>query len=181
MDIHELRKKAMSLPLTPGVYLMKNTNGEIIYVGKAKKLKNRVSQYFGSQHNHSIKVRKMVENVFDFDYILCDSEFEALVLECSLIKQYSPKYNILLKDDKGYSYIRVTREGWPRLSFVLQKEEDGAEYIGPYTSSFAARQMAETAMDAFLLPRCNKRFPQEIGKGRPCLNAHIGKCMAVCS
>ena len=101
MDIHELRKKAMSLPLTPGVYLMKNTEGEIIYVGKAKKLKNRVSQYFGSQHNHSIKVRKMVENVFDFDYILCDSEFEALVLECSLIKQYSPKYNILLKDDKA--------------------------------------------------------------------------------
>ena len=103
------------------------------------------------------------------------------MLEASQIKAHTPKYNILLKDDKGYSYIRITKEQWPRLSFVLQKEDDDAEYLGPYTSSFAARQMAETAMDAFLLPRCNKRFPQEIGKGRPCLNAHIGKCMAVCS
>ena len=103
------------------------------------------------------------------------------MLEASQIKAHTPKYNILLKDDKGYSYIKITKEEWPRLSFVLQKEDDGAEYLGPYTSSFAARQMAETAMDAFLLPRCNKRFPQEIGRGRPCLNAHIGKCMAVCS
>ena len=109
MELAELRKKSMKLPKTPGVYLMKNKKGEIIYVGKAKALKNRVSQYFGSQNNHAVKVRKMVENVDDFDYILTDSEFEALVLECSLIKQYSPKYNILLKDDKGYSYIRVTK------------------------------------------------------------------------
>ena len=113
-NLKKLRKKAMSLPLTPGVYLMKNKKGEIIYVGKAKALKNRVSQYFGSQHNHTEKVRKMVENVEDFDYILCGSEFEALVLECSLIKQHSPKYNILLKDDKGYSYIKVT--GGPPLN-----------------------------------------------------------------
>ena len=123
----------------------------------------------------------MIAHAYAFDVIVCQSEFEALVLEASQIKAHTPKYNILLKDDKGYSYIKVTKEPWPRLSFVLQKEEDDAEYIGPYTSSFAARQMAETAMDAFLLPRCNKRFPQEIGKGRPCLNAHIGKCMAVCS
>ena len=123
----------------------------------------------------------MIAHAYAFDVIVCQSEFEALVLEASQIKAHTPKYNILLKDDKGYSYIKVTTEEWPRLSFTLQKEEDGAEYIGPYTSSFAARQMAETAMDAFLLPRCNKRFPQDCGKGRPCLNAHIGKCMAVCS
>ena len=177
----QLRKKAMALPLLPGVYIMHDKSGKIIYIGKAKALKNRVSQYFGSQNNHAEKVRRMVDNVDDFEYIITDSEFEALILECSLIKQHTPKYNILLKDDKGYSYIKVTKEPWPRLSFVLQKEEDDAEYIGPYTSSFAARQMAETALDAFLLPRCSKRFPQDIGKGRPCLNAHIGKCMAVCS
>ena len=177
----QLRKKAMALPLLPGVYIMHDKSGKIIYIGKAKALKNRVSQYFGSQNNHAEKVRRMVDNVDDFEYIITDSEFEALILECSLIKQHTPKYNILLKDDKGYSYIKVTRDEWPRLSFTLQKEDDGAEYIGPYTSSFAARQMAETAMDAFLLPRCSRRFPQEIGRGRPCLNAHIGKCMAVCS
>ena len=113
-----LRKKSMSLPLTPGVYLMKNKKNEIIYVGKAKALKNRVSSYFGSQNNHGIKVRKMVENVEDFDYIMCDSEFEALVLECSLIKQHTPKYNILLKDDKGYHYIKVTDNGWKNILAV---------------------------------------------------------------
>ena len=153
----------------------------IIYIGKAKRLRIRVSQYFREGVPHDNKVSQMIAHAYAFDVIVCQSEFEALVLEASQIKAHTPKYNILLKDDKGYSYIKVTKEPWPRLSFVLQKEEDDAEYIGPYTSSFAARQMAETAMDAFLLPRCNKRFPQEIGKGRPCLNAHIGKCMAVCS
>ena len=108
--LKELRAKAMALPLQPGVYIMKNKHGEIIYIGKAKKLKNRVSQYFGSQNNHAEKVRRMVENVDDFEYIITDSEFECLILECSLIKQHTPKYNILLKDDKGYSYIRVTDE-----------------------------------------------------------------------
>ena len=181
MTREELKQAALSLPYEPGVYLMKNAAGTVIYVGKAKKLKNRVSQYFQDTAAHNAKTRKMVSNVDHFETIAAATEFEALVLECSLIKHYMPKYNILLKDDKGYSYIKITKEEWPRLSFVLQKEDDGAEYLGPYTSSFAARQMAETAMDAFLLPRCNKRFPQEIGRGRPCLNAHIGKCMAVCS
>ena len=125
--IKELRKKAMQLPLTPGVYLMKNSSSEIIYVGKAKALKNRVSQYFGSEHNHTVKVRKMVENVDDFDVILTDSEFEALVLECSLIKQHSPKYNILLKDDKGYSYIKVTPGKWRNIYAVLQREDDAVD------------------------------------------------------
>ena len=153
----------------------------IIYIGKAKRLRIRVSQYFREGVPHDNKVSQMIAHAYAFDVIVCQSEFEALVLEASQIKAHTPKYNILLKDDKGYSYIKVTKDEWPRLSFTLQKEDDGAEYIGPYTSSFAARQMAETAMDAFLLPRCSRRFPQEIGRGRPCLNAHIGKCMAVCS
>ena len=173
-----LQEKIRLLPESPGCYIMKS-GGEIVYVGKAVNLKNRVRQYFHG--SHTPKVAAMVSRVDDFDLMLCQTNLEALTLECNLIKLHKPQYNILLKDDKGYSYIKVTKEPWPRLSFVLQKEEDDAEYIGPYTSSFAARQMAETAMDAFLLPRCNKRFPQEIGKGRPCLNAHIGKCMAVCS
>ena len=150
MQIQELRKKAMSLPKTPGVYLMKNEKGKIIYVGKAKALKNRVSQYFGSQNTHSVKVRKMVENVFDFDYILTDNEFEALVLECSLIKQYTPKYNILLKDDKGYSYIRVTKGEWPKITAVLQKGKDDARYIGPYTSSFSVTSSVDEALKIFM-------------------------------
>ena len=177
----ELYQKACMLPLLPGVYIIRDKSGTIIYIGKAKRLRIRVSQYFREGVPHDNKVSQMIAHAYAFDVIVCQSEFEALVLEASQIKAHTPKYNILLKDDKGYSYIKVTKEPWPRLSFVLQKEEDDAEYIGPYTSSFAARQMAETAMDAFLLPRCNKRFPQEIGKGRPCLNAHIGKCMAVCS
>ena len=177
----ELYQKACMLPLLPGVYIIRDKADEIIYIGKAKRLRIRVSQYFREGVPHDNKVTQMIAHAFSFDVIVCQSEFEALVLEASQIKAHTPKYNILLKDDKGYSYIKVTREEWPRLSFVLQKEEDGAEYIGPYTSSFAAREMAESAMDAFLLPRCNRRFPQDLGKGRPCLNAHIGKCMGVCS
>lgn len=179
--IKELRKKAMQLPLTPGVYLMKNSSSEIIYVGKAKALKNRVSQYFGSEHNHTVKVRKMVENVDDFDVILTDSEFEALVLECSLIKQHSPKYNILLKDDKGYSYIKVTPGKWRNIYAVLQREDDGAKYIGPYMSSFAARNTVDEAKKIFCLPQCNKVFPRDFGNSRPCLNFFIGQCSGVCS
>ena len=181
MELRELRKKSMALPLTPGVYLMKNKKNEIIYVGKAKKLKNRVSSYFGSQKNHTAKVRKMVENVNDFDYILTDSEFEALVLECSLIKQHSPKYNILLKDDKGYSYIKVTKGDWPQISAVLQKDNDDAQYIGPYTSSFSVRNSVDEARKIFMLPSCGKSFPKEIGKTRPCLTYFIKQCMAPCS
>lgn len=181
MNISELRKKSMALPKTPGVYLMKNSAGEIIYVGKAKALKNRVSQYFGSQNNHSVKVRKMVENVYDFDYILTDSEFEALVLECSLIKQYSPKYNILLKDDKGYSYIKITSGDWPKISAVKQKTDDGSKYLGPYTSSFSVTDSVDEALKIFMLPQCGKSFPREIGKGRPCLNYFIKQCSAPCA
>ena len=179
--LKELRKKAMSLPLTPGVYIMKNAAGEIIYIGKAKALKNRVSQYFGSQNTHTKKVRKMVENVNDFDYILCASEFEALVLECSLIKQHTPKYNILLKDDKGYSYIKVTHGEWKNFTAVKQKDDDSAEYIGPYMSSFGITNAVANAKKAFKLPQCSKRFPKEYGKSRPCLNYSIGQCSAPCA
>ena len=128
MTEKQLRKKAMALPLHPGVYIMKNKDKKIIYIGKAKKLKNRVSQYFGSHSNHSLKVIRMVENVDDFDYILCDSEFEALVLECSLIKQHQPKYNILLKDDKGYNYIKITKEQYPKIRECKQMADDNSQY-----------------------------------------------------
>ncbi len=176
-----LREKSMKLPLTPGVYIMKNKQGKIIYIGKAKKLKNRVSQYFGSQNKHPVKVRKMVENVDDFDYILTDSEFEALVLEASLIKQNQPKYNILLKDDKGYSYIKVTNESYRKISAVLQKDDDTADYIGPFTSSYSVKQSVDEANKIFKLPQCNKSFPKDFKKGRPCLNFHINRCMGVCT
>ena len=179
--ISSLRKKAMSLPLLPGVYIMHDKSGKIIYIGKAKALKNRVSQYFGSQNNHAEKVRRMVDNVDDFEYIITDSEFEALILECSLIKQHTPKYNILLKDDKGYSYIRVSEGDWKKLSYVLQKKNDGAEYIGPYKSSYYVKSAVEEANKIFMLPTCNRRFPQDFRKGRPCLNYHIKQCMAPCT
>ena len=176
-----LRKKAMSLPLLLGVYIMKNADGEIIYIGKAKALKNRVSQYFGSQNRHPIKVRKMVENVDRFDYIVTGSEFEALVLECSLIKQHSPKYNILLKDDKGYSYIRISEGEYRKISAVFNKKDDGSEYIGPYLSSYSVRQSVDAANKIFKLPQCNKVFPRDFGKSRPCLNYYISQCCGLCT
>ncbi len=178
--IKELRARAMRLPLHPGVYLMHDKSGKIIYIGKAKALKNRVSQYFGSEKNHDNKVRQMVAHVDWFEYILTDSEFEALILECSLIKQYRPKYNILLKDDKGYSYIRVSQRPWARISEAKQKTDDGAEYIGPYISGWSVKQSVEEAQRIFLLPTCTRRFPQDIGKGRPCLNYYIRQCCAPC-
>ena len=167
-----LRKKAMALPLLPGVYIMHGKDGTIIYIG---------SQYFGSQNNHPEKVRRMVDNVDDFEYIITDSEFEALILECSLIKQHTPKYNILLKDDKGYSYIRVGQGDWGKISYVLQKADDGARYIGPYKSSFYVKTAVEEANKIFMLPTCGRKFPQDFGKGRPCLNYHIRQCMAPCT
>ena len=177
----ELRKKAMALPLLPGVYIMHGADGGIIYIGKAKALKNRVSQYFGSQNNHPEKVRRMVDRVDDFEYIITDSEFEALILECSLIKQHTPKYNILLKDDKGYSYIRVSAGDWGKLSYVLQKADDGATYIGPYKSSYYVKSAVEEANKIFMLPTCGRQFPRDFRKGRPCLNYHIRQCMAPCT
>lgn len=179
--IEQLRKTAMKLPLLPGVYIMRDKSGNIIYIGKAKALKNRVSQYFGSQRNHPEKVRRMVSNVDRFDYIITDSEFEALVLECSLIKQHTPKYNILLKDDKGYSYIRISGDSWRRISEAKQKADDGAQYLGPYTSGWFVKNAVDEAHKIFKLPTCARKFPQDFGKGRPCLNFHIKQCIAPCT
>ena len=178
--IEELRKKAMALPLHPGVYIMKNSTGEIIYIGKAKLLKNRVSQYFGSQNGHNAKVRRMVENVDTFEHILTASEYEALILECSLIKQYKPKYNILLKDDKGYKYIKITDEPWRRLKSAKQRTDDGATYLGPYLSGLVVNESLDAALKIFKLPQCNKTFPVKT-PSRPCLNFHMNQCMAPCT
>ena len=179
--IKVLRNKAIKLPVNPGVYIMKDISEKIIYIGKAKSLKDRVSQYFGSQKNHEEKVRKMVSNVNDFDYILTDSEFEALVLECSLIKQYRPKYNILLKDDKGYNYIKITNEKWPRIYESKQIIDDGSTYIGPYTSSAYVTKAIDEALNIFKLPRCRKDFSKEKKiNNRACLNYYINQCSAPC-
>ena len=178
----DLRKQAMALPMEPGVYIMKDDSGNIIYIGKAKKLKNRVSQYFGSDQNHTEKVRQMVSRVDRFDYIVVGSEFEALVLECSLIKQHAPKYNILLKDDKGYHYIRVSPPPYSRLSEAKQTADDGARYIGPYMSSYAIKQAVDEANKIYSLSTCAR--PLAFGKKggeRPCLNHHIGQCCAPCT
>ncbi len=176
-----LKQKANKLPLLPGVYIMHSSSGEIIYVGKAKKLKNRVTQYFGSGNQHNDKVRKMVSKVADFEYIICDSEFEALILECSLIKQHSPKYNILLKDDKGYHYIKVTKDKWPTISASFDDNDKSSEYIGPYMSGFVVNQTIDEVRKIFRLPHCSKNFPQCISRSnRPCLNYHIKNCSAPC-
>ena len=179
--LKQLREKAMRLPLTSGVYLMKSKSGKIIYIGKAKALKNRVSQYFGSQNNHPPKVRRMVENVDDFDYILTDSEFEALVLECSLIKQNLPKYNILLKDDKGYSYIKITPNPWGNLWACFRQDDPAATYLGPYTGNYSVSQVVEQAKEIFRLPTCGKVFPRDIRAARPCLNYFLSRCSAPCA
>lgn len=171
----------MALPTTPGVYIMKDKNKKIIYIGKAKALKNRVSSYFGSHTNHTLKVIRMVEHADDFDYILCDSEFEALVLECSLIKQHQPKYNILLKDDKGYNYIKITPPPFSKISECKQMTEDGSSYLGPYTSGYSVKQAVEETLKIYKLPRCNKQFPRDYGKSRPCLNGFMGICSAPCA
>lgn len=178
--IKALRREAMALPLLPGVYMMKDERGTVIYVGKAKQLRNRVSQYFGSDTNHTEKVRQMVSHVDRFEYIVAGSEFEALVLECSLIKQYAPKYNILLKDDKGYRYIRISPPPYSHLTEVKQKADDGARYLGPYMSSYILKQAVDEVNRLFRLATCKK--PLQYGKrcDRPCLNYHIGQCSAPC-
>lgn len=172
----ELKAKANRLPLSPGVYIMKNKSGDIIYIGKAKALKNRVTQYFGNGNQHTEKVRRMVSNVNDFEYILCDSEFEALILENSLIKQNQPKYNILLKDDKGYSYILITNDKWKKITTSKSTDKKG-EYIGPYSSAYVVKETADEARKIFKLPDCTRSFDKP---SKPCLNYHIGLCDAPC-
>ena len=174
-----LREKTSKLTSSPGVYLMKNKESAIIYIGKAKNLKNRVTSYFRENPDHTPKVAAMVSNVYDYDYIVVDSEYEALLLECSLIKQHKPKYNILLKDDKGYHYIRISDEDYPRITNV-KNTKAGGTYLGPYTSGAITKEAVNEANRVFMLPTCRRRFPQDFGRERPCLNYHIKLCMGVC-
>lgn len=178
-DITEELKK---LPQKPGVYLMKNDSGEIIYVGKAINLRNRVRQYFQSSRNHTVKTKTMVPHIAEFEYIVTDSEKEALILECNLIKKHCPRYNIMLKDDKTYPYIKVTlQEDYPRIFMTRKMEKDKAKYYGPFTDVLAAKETVETLHKLFPIRKCKKVFPRDIGKERPCLNHHIGQCLAPCS
>jgi len=181
MTFEELKNKAHSLPAEPGVYIMRNEAHEVIYVGKAKRLKNRVSSYFVDSSSHSLKTRVMVSKIFDFDVIVAASEFEALVLECSLIKRHAPRYNILLKDDKGYPYIRLdSKKEYPVFSVANKILNDGAEYFGPFGSRSTTNTLLEAVISALKLPKCGKVFPRDIGKGRPCLNFHIQQCAGWC-
>lgn len=181
-NISAIKEKLKALPLCPGVYIMKDKNGKVIYVGKSKLLKNRVSQYFMNSKNHSPKTIAMVSNVSDFDYYITDTETEALVLECNLIKRYLPKYNILLKDDKQYPYIKITfNEDFPRIFMTRKVVKDGAKYFGPYMSSYMVRETLETIRRIFKVRSCKKNLPQEIGKGRPCLYYHLKQCSAPCA
>ncbi len=181
MTFDELKQKANSLPLSPGVYLMRDSANKVIYVGKAKKLRNRVSQYFHDSANHSAKTKLMVSKIFSFDVIVASNEFEALVLECSQIKRYMPKYNILLKDDKGFPYLRLNmKEEYPRLSMVSKPSNDTAVYYGPFGSRGVTQNLLDSIRLSLLLPSCSKKFPQEIGKGRPCLHYHMNQCSGWC-
>ena len=180
-NLKKLSQKALMLPLDPGVYIMRDKTGKIIYIGKAKALKNRVSQYFREGAVHLPKVQKMVDHVADFEYIVCSSEFEALILEASLIKQNSPKYNILLKDDKGYHYIKISKPPWRRITTAVQTDNDGSRYLGPYNSGFIVKQTVDEVCKTFMLPQCSKKFPADVRKSRPCLNHAIGLCAAPCA
>ncbi len=174
------KEMLQSLPSDPGVYIMKDKTGKVIYVGKAKILKNRVRQYFQSTDKHPPKVAAMVSKVDTFEYILTDSEMEALILECNLIKKYRPYYNILLKDDKGYPYIKVTNEAYPKIRFVRKMQKDGAKYFGPYTGGYAVREAMDLACKLFQIPTCEINLPKDLGKKRACINAQIGRCCAPC-
>ena len=181
MTFDELKEKAHALPLKPGVYIMQDKKNTVIYVGKAKALKNRVSQYFANLATHTEKTRAMVSQIDHFDVIVADSEFEALVLENSLIKRHQPRYNILLKDDKGYPYIRLTvKEEYPKFSLANKAAEDGARYFGPYGSRGNTQNIIDALRIALKLPSCNRKFPRDIGKERPCLNYHMGQCDGYC-
>ncbi len=177
-DIQEELKK---LPQKPGVYLMHDAKDEIIYIGKAVRLRNRVRQYFRPSHNEGLKKEQMVRQIERFEYIITDSELEALILECNLIKEHRPKYNTMLRDDKSYPYIRVTLgEAFPRVLFSRQMKKDKSRYFGPYTSGGAVKDTIELIGKLYSLRTCSRSLPKDIGKERPCLNYHIHQCMAPC-
>lgn len=180
--LETLKQKTLALPLAPGVYLMKDAQGNVIYVGKAKALKNRVTSYFRSDKQHTRKTMQLVAKIVDFDIIVTQTEFEALVLENAMIKKYMPKYNILLKDDKGYPFIKVTTsQKFPTFQVVGKPAADADRYFGPYASRRTAWQVIDTISRTFGLKSCTRVFPRDIGKGRPCLNAHMGRCVAPCT
>ena len=178
-NLPALREKAATLPLSPGVYLMRDRDGVVIYVGKSRKLKNRVTSYFVGS-GHSVKTARMVSRVADFDYILCDGEMEALTLENVLIKKYSPKYNVKLKDAKSYPYIKIGRGEYPTLTVTRQREDDKGRYFGPYQSSATAHEALDAVKRVFSLPTCRRKFPEEIGRERPCIYDQMGRCVAPC-
>jgi len=180
--LKELREKALSLPLTPGVYIMKDGDGKIIYIGKSRSLKNRVTQYFREAGHTNVKTSQMVSRVRDFEYILTDTENEALLLENRLIKAHEPKYNIKLKDGKRDPYLKVTvTEDFPRIEYCHQMKKDGAKYFGPFITATRAYTLKKSAEKLFGLPSCKKSFPKDIGKDRPCLYYSIGRCAGVCT
>ncbi|MCD7756183.1 MAG: excinuclease ABC subunit UvrC [Firmicutes bacterium] len=181
MTFEECKEKALTLPYAPGVYIMRDKSDKVIYVGKAKKLKNRVSQYFQDTASHTPKTRLMVSKIDHFDVIVAASEFEALVLECSLIKRYLPKYNILLKDDKGYPYLRLNmKDAYPRITMVSKLSDDGAGYYGPFGSRRVTQEVLEAIRVTLKLPGCTREFPRDVGKDRPCLNYHMNQCSGWC-
>lgn len=180
MTKEELFEKAKLLPLTPGVYLMRNRAGTVIYVGKSKALRNRVTSYFSPSVPHYGKTEKMIRSVHDFEVYHTATELEALLQENAFIKQYMPHYNIKLKDSDAYPYIRVSKGEYPNLSVVYSRANDGYRYYGPFSSAHVAKEIVSAAVKAFGLPTCGKRFPEDIGKGRPCLQYHIGGCCGLC-
>ncbi len=170
------------LPDLPGVYIMHASADEIIYVGKALSLRHRVRQYFQPSHDEGIKKKQMVANIDHFEYIVCDSELEALILECNLIKEHRPKYNTMLRDDKTYPYIEVTvSEDYPRVLFSRQIKKNKSKYFGPFTSAGAVKDTIDLVQKLYKLRTCNKKFPESFGKDRPCLNYHINQCQGVCT
>lgn len=181
-NIEYLLEKALNLPLSPGVYIMRDESKKVIYVGKSRALKNRVSQYFRKNSKHDRKTVLMVSRVNDFDYILTDTENEALALESQLIKQYSPKYNIKLKDGKHSPYIRIQlNDDYPKLEVAYTRKNDGAKYFGPYASVSSAYGVLKTVQKCFKVHSCNMNFPRDIGKKRPCLYSQIGDCVGPCT
>ena len=176
-----LEEELKKLPAKPGVYIMHGPKDEIIYVGKAVILKNRVRQYFQSSRNKGVKIERMVTKITRFEYIVTDSELEALVLECNLIKEHRPKYNTMLKDDKSYPFIKVTvGEDFPRVLFARRMLKDKSRYYGPYTSAGAVKDSIELIRKLYRLRTCSRNLPRDQGKDRPCLYYHIGQCPAPC-
>lgn len=178
--LKRLLEKANELPLCPGVYIMKNGSGKVIYVGKSRKLKNRVSQYFQNS-SKNIKTSRMVSLVDNFDYIVCNTEIEALTLENTLIKQYSPKYNIKLKDAKSYPYIKITNEEYPRIIFTRTRLNDKAKYFGPYSGTATVFSVLSLLNKSLGIPSCKRKFPRDIGKERPCIYKQMKQCCGVCA